>query len=387
MNAIINQNTQLCDLLDHANELKQYKADYRHNAREFKFLPDGSMTNSPEQTGLFAAASMTPGKLTEWALKQAFEKLGKAYNLSSIGSEHMKALEQVDPALFATNMNAAVNRLDEKEGWTVRTYTDPKTNETNVRAVLSSQYLIIDNNDMLDLLNQVLTRNGTPHRIGTRSFVTSDNMSVDIMFAEVNTGLGNGNDSFERGVRIRNGEIGDWTGGVYPVIKRRSCDNSIAVDDRAMSFRFKHHGKNTLEFKRVQMHTAIGEILPFTFNVIEELVRAEEEALPNLSSVVLGMAEKYGWSESVIGAVYAGTEARQSVAGLVNGITYAAHTQQLAPETMSEMEFLGGAILFDEKRYMLAEAEAIHTSRTRREAARENRKARNEAARLARQTR
>ncbi|HEY6021955.1 MAG TPA: hypothetical protein VIY48_19460 [Candidatus Paceibacterota bacterium] len=380
MNAInpnITASTQLSDLLAHAQDLCQYKADYIGQAGKFTFLPDGTMTNKAEQTGLFASASMTPGKLTEWAMNQAFEKLGKAYKeqgLKSMKSDYMRALEVAEPDLFALNMNRAIARVEDKEKWTVRTYTDPTTGQNTVRAVVSDQYLILDNVEMLQLLNQVLTVQDALHRISNRSFVTADNMSVDVLFDDIETGKGNGNGQFKVGVRIRNGETGNWKGGIYPIAKRTSCDNSITTDNREMCFEFKHFGKNTAASKRVLMNAKIGEVLPFAADIVNSLIEAEEYELPKFSDIVHGMAEKHGWSESFTGTVFAGSEARWSLAGLVNGITFAAHTQATSPEHMVESEFLAGDFLFGNAESMLEEAVAIHNSKTKREAAREARK-------------
>lgn len=366
MNTPITSTTQLCDLLDYANQLAQDKADYKGKPAEFLFMDDGRLTSKPAQGVLFGA-SMQPVTLTDHALKQAFNKLGKAYGLNSLGTDHMKALSQVEPDLFALNMNRAMNRI-ESGGWTVRTYQDTG------RAVLSNDYLIIDNPEMLGLLNTVLETDGTPHRISTRSFVTVNNMSVDILFKDIYTGRGNGNDEFQLGVRIRNGEIGDWKGGIYPVIKRTSCDNSISVDSRELCFEFRHAGKHTLTTKRVLMKSKIAEVLPFSVNIVNALIEAEEAELPKFSDIVNGLGIKHGWSEAFTGSVFAGSEARYSLAGLVNGVTFAAHTQAPSPEAMVDAEFLGGALLFDTSGGLIAEAQAIHNSRTAREAAKEVRR-------------
>jgi len=368
MNTPITSQTQLSDLLAYAEELAQEKADYKGKPTEFTFTPDGLLTSAPR--GDMFGYAMSPASLTDHALKQACSKLGRAYDLASLPADYMRALQNAAPNTFAENMNAAIQRLPGTNGWTVRTYQD------QARAVLSDEYLVFDNKDMLSLLNTVLESDGTTHRISTRSFVTVNNMVADVLFKDIETGRGDGNGGFQLGVRIRNGEIGDWQGGVYPIVKRTSCDNSIAVDDRAMSFTFKHFGRNTAATKRVMLKGAIGEILPFSVNIVEKLLEAEEAELPKFADIVNGLGFKHGWSESFVGSVFAGSEARYTLAGLVNGITFAAHTQAPTPESMTDMEFLAGALLYDDGGSMVREAEAIHNSRTAREAAREARRSR-----------
>lgn len=369
MNTPITSTTQLSDLLDYANDLAQYKADYKGKPTEFTFTNDGLLTSRRLNGDLFGYA-MSPARLTDHAIKQACTKLGRAYELPSLPADYMRALQTKAPETFAQNMNAAIDRLPKGGGWTVRTYQD------EARAVLSDEYLVFDNKDMLGLLNTVLETDNTPHRISTRSFVTVNNMVADVLFKDIHTGRSDGNGGFQLGVRIRNGEIGDWSGGIYPVVKRTSCDNSISVDDRAMSFTFKHFGRNTMASKRVMLKSAMMEILPFSTNIIEKLLEAEETELPRFADIVNGLGFKHGWSESFIGAVFAGSEARYSLAGLVNGVTFAAHTQASNPEAMTDAEFLGGALLFDSRQNLIHEAEAIHNSRTARDAAREARRSR-----------
>lgn len=370
----ISKDTQLSDLLAHASELAQYKADYTGKPNEFQVTTDGRLTQADAPLTLGFSAKMTPASFTRHALKQASGKLGAAYDLPSLPTEYLMTLQGKAPALFADNMNGAIERMPASRDWMVRTYTDPETGITSARAVLSGEYLKFDNVDMLNMLNEVLTTDETPHRISTRSFVTPDNMVTDVLFKDIETGRGDGNGQFSLGVRIRNGEIGDWTGGVYPVVKRTSCDNSIAIDERAMSFVFKHFGRNTASTKRVMLRAAIGDIIPFSVNIVEALIQAEEKELPKFADIVNGLGYKHGWSESFIGSVFAGSEARFSLAGLVNGVTYAAHTQASNAEHMTEMEFLGGALLMDTRGTMIREAEHIHNSKTAREEAKEARK-------------
>lgn len=372
-------NMQLSEMMDTALTLKQSKADYIQPAQEFTFLPNGALTNTSDSTGLFAGASMAPGFLTKHAREQAYDKLAKAYKLdgktlSSLKSPHMEAIAEVEPDLFAINMNRAIARMPEKSTWTVRTF------ENEVRAVLSKDYLIIDNDEMLGMLNDILTTQQAVHRISTRSFINPDNMSVDVLFKDIYTGKGDGNGGFSLGVRVMNGETGKWKGGVYPIIKRHSCDNSITTDNRDLCYEFRHSGQNTAAAKRVLIAEAIGRILPFAAELVNGLIEAEEQQLPRFNDIVEGLSIKYGWGESITHTVFAGSEGKQSVAGIVNGLTFAAHKGTDNPEKRVEMETAGGNILFDTK---AAVREALGMFETRQ--AREDRAAARQAARAQRE--
>jgi hypothetical protein len=369
INPAITKDTKLADLLDCAMDFDQNKADYTGQPGGFMVTPAGRLTTSGDTLYTGSGAAMLPSTFTRHALKQAAGKLGAAYDMTSLPTDYLLTLQDKAPELFAENINGAIDRMPKSRDWFVRTYND------QVRAVLSGEYLKFDNSDMLRLLNDVLQADQTEHKLSSRSFVNPDNMVTDVLFKDIHTGKGNGNGQFSLGVRIRNGEIGDWTGGVYPLIKRTSCDNSISIDDRAHSFTFKHFGKNTATTKRVMLKSAMAEILPFSVNIIQTLIEAEEKELPKFSDIVNGLGFKHGWSEEFTGAVFAGSEARYSLAGLVNGVTFAAHTAAPNNEAMTAAEFLGGALLFDSRGSMLREAEYIHNSRQARDEAKQARQA------------
>lgn len=360
----INDQTSLSDLYAHAMELKAHKTDYAGKPADFRFNDDGRM-QTPKQ--LFGSVTLSPD---ETALSHLCWKLGAPYNLNSLDRAYFAALQSIDPALLAANFNHAIERMPESKGWLARAYDD------TLRAVLSDEYLVIDNDDMLKTLTEILTEDATPHKLSTRSFVNVNNMSVDIRFKDVVTPKNDkgGNSHWGLGIRIRNGEVGDWTGGVYPMLWRGSCDNSIAFDDRASSFVFKHFGKKTLATKKVMLHAAMGEILPFAATLLDAMIEADGKALPKFGDIVNGLGIKHGWSEEFTQAVFAGSERANTVAGLINGITWASHAAPASQEQGNEAEFLAGRFLFDNGA-MLREAEYIYNAREQRNEAKERREA------------
>lgn len=376
MNAVIDSTTKLQDLLYVAEQMEQEKADYRGDPKQFGFLKNGMLTTRPGEADI-RGWSMAPVSLTEHARGQAYTKLGPSYGLTTLGCDYMNKLVTADPELFAQNMNRAIARVPENnKGWYVRTYQD------KCRAVLSGEYLEgFDNTDMLKLLNDAVMRDGSDHRISSRSYVDPDGMVVDVLFGDIHTGRGG--ISYKIGARIRNDEIGRGKGGIHPVVKKSDCDNSITTDERAMSYTFVHFGRKTLTVKRTMLRAAISEVLPFTTTIVEAMIEAEEHELPQFSDIVNGLAIKHGWSEAFTGAVFAGSNAQWTLAGLVNGVTFAAHTQQSNSEQMADMEFLGGNLLFERGADMMADAVRLHRNRTEREAAKAKRALREEARRVA----
>jgi hypothetical protein len=361
------QTQTLNDLYERALDLKGIKADYRQPAHDFTFLNDGTITAKAPEGALFAG-NMVPAPFTDWAMNQAYSKLGNAYQkngkkLNSLKSDHMEALRDVDPSLWALVMNAAVDRLPAKETWFLRTAAD------KVRAVLSGEYLQIDNEVIIGWLKEILDRDASVDtRLSRYSFVNVDNMNIDVMFSDIRTGASNNNDGWTIGVRIRNGEIGDWQGGCFAVARRNHCDNSISVDREGFSYKFRHAGHKTLELKKFMMKGTMLSLIPMAEKLVEAQIAAEEVELPNFAAVVGGLKYKHGWSDAFAGAVHAGSEGRESVAGLVNGITFAAHTKTTSPEEQVNAEFFAGKVLFDKNQSIAREAVHLFHSKEARKA-------------------
>lgn len=372
MNAPITQETQLQDLYDYALELKNSKADFKGNPSDFHFNDEGLMVSGNPKNVLSA---MLPLKPNERAITHLCWKLGAAYDLNSLDKQYFLALQDKAPDLLAANLNHAIERMPVTKGWTVRAY------EQTARAVLSDEYLIIDNDTMLQTLNDVLVEDGTEHRISNRSFVNVDNMCVDIRFKDVVTPKADrgGNTKWGLGIRIRNGEVGDWSGGVYPALWRSGCDNSFALDDRTHSFVFKHFGQRTLASKKVMLKAAMAEILPFAATMLETMIEADGRELPKFGDVVNGLGLKHGWSEEFTQAVFSGSERNESVAGLLNGITWAAH-KVAKQEATVDAEFLAGRLLFDNGS-SFNEAISLWNAREQREEAKAARAAARDEAR------
>ncbi len=74
------------------------------------------------------------------------------------------------------------------------------------------------------------------------------------------------------------------------------------------------------------------------------MVEAEKELVPNFQAVLRGLSLQYNWTEEMSSAVTLGTEGQATRAGVVNGVTYAAH-KILTGTAQADMEILGGAIL------------------------------------------
>jgi hypothetical protein len=322
--------TQLQSLLARSTEYDEHKADYVNPATSHFVTPDARLTVA---TGFFGAPTVqiTPLELTEQGLRQLCSKLGPAvFGKGCARSLPYEYINAIKPELRATVLNEHITRAE--GDWMVRAYDD------KCRAVLSSGYTAIGNTELIDLLEQINSASKTPGHLTTRSSVTPDSLNVQLIYKDVDTPRGR----FGYGVNVSNGETGNRRLRVTPVVKVHSCDNSIIADSGKGALEFIHRGSSVT--KRVLIRSAMAEVFPWAAKLLERMIEAYDEQLVDFNEIVNGLAKQHGWSEDLKMKVCVGTEGQETRAGMVNGITYAAHSIK-DPDEMNDMEVLGGAIL------------------------------------------
>lgn len=315
------------DLLDQSIEQDTHKADYRGTAKEFKF---------DEASKLITPTPHTPGLApTPWAWSQTFKRLGPVVfgRDKTLPADYLLALR---PEQRAELLNDHIQHTDQK--WLVRSYDD------TARAVLSDRYVTsFDNTALLDILNQISAGTEQEHKITRTTSVTPDSLNVRIIWKDVQVQSDNPrNKDWGIGVYIRNGEIGNRKGGVYPLIQRHSCQNSIIVDASQTGYEFWHLGNPTSKLTLVK--AAITDVLPFAAKLLDDMIKADAKQIPDFADTIAGLCKQYNWTDATKAEIAIGSEGRDTKAGLVNGITFAAHRVE-DPNAKAELEAAGGAIL------------------------------------------
>jgi len=336
----------LSELLDTSREQDTHKADYTNPAREFTFDAESRLNVSANMFGL--SASMSPLAPTDWAWRQVFSKLGASVfgkgSNKTLPADYLLALK---PELRAHVLNEHIQRADGK--WMARAYDD------KCRAVLSGGYAAIGNTEVLDMLNQISTSTEQPHTITHSSSVDPDSLNVRVIWKDVRRpDNGRGDGDWGIGVYIGNGETGNRRLRILPLVQRHSCQNSIIVDSGAGGVEFVHVGNS--HTKMMLIKAAMLDILPFAANLLDKMLEADAQEIPDFADVLNGLAKEYHWDTATSLNVAAGTEARETRAALVNGITYAAQKIE-SPDGRADMEILGGSILVakDSLFYRMAE--------------------------------
>jgi hypothetical protein len=315
------------DCADVSSNHDTHKADYTEAAGSLHFDTQARLI-VPDQ--LFGEVPpLTP---TTWAWNQLFTKLGPTvYGKGTQKVLPSDYLLSIPPQLLATNLNDHLTRINGAV-WLVRSYDD------SCRAVLSDGFTTIGNTEILDILAGVVEQNQTPDFQLIRPSVQADEINIKSVWKNINKRGGD----YGIGVYLGNGEIGNRKLRIYPMVQRHSCTNSIIVEhDKGIEF--VHRGNKFT--KMVQIKSVIAELFGLAAEVLEKMIAAEAEAIPHFTDVLAGLSVQYGWDDETYATVAMGTEGRDTRAGLVNGITYAAHAIEREPSAQADMEIIGGRIL------------------------------------------
>jgi len=337
------QKTHLHEMLEQSQDFDSRKHDHQLPIKSIEFTNVEnlvSMSFTEKDDGLFAKVAgefSTVIAPTEWAWRQMFSKLGyTTFGRGSTKTLPNDYLMNIPPDLLATVMNRHIELAEAKDSWFVRGYED------TARAVLSKQYADIGNTELLETLVNVTDENPTPDLKFVRSTITPDTLHCKMVWKETNRDdKGGGN--YGVGVYVGNGETGNYKARVFPMIQRGSCTNSIIVQ-QDQGIELVHRGSPAA--KRTLIKSKMIEIFPQAFAMLEKMIEAEERALPSLTDVLNGLSKEYGWDDKTKMSVAAGTENQETVAGIVNGVSYAAHQlHKDNSDNMVDMEILAGNLL------------------------------------------
>lgn len=332
------------------------KSDFEVSvAKEIAFDPQGPLVVKAVWEGQNASVSC-PLVPTDHAWHQMYQKLGPTVwgpgSRRSLPADYLKA---IGPELRAYLMNAHVQQHEGR--WLVRSY------QAYARAVLGSRYPVIWNTNILKQLHTAIaeTKQDYPNMRVVRSWVDPDGFAIRIVWRDVRQsegpdGNGNGGSGYGVGVYVAHDEVGKGAIRIYPLVQRSTCENSIIIaphvrggqseededSDMFRGLRLVHQGS---DFALRQLIAAgLTQALSATGEVLDKLLQADARALPDIDAVLLGMAKTYGWSEETKLDVARGTEGKDSVLGVINGVTFAAKHEE-GEDAMLAMESLGGELI------------------------------------------
>lgn len=216
------------------------------------------------------------------------------------------------------------------------------------RAFLSDQYRIYDNHHLLKVATEFV--GDIPHEI------KGVNLNADKLYIKIMLALKSGHDGdYGIGFSLANMEIGGSAVHIMPFLYRQVCSNGLVVVQKrdakedGILTRIPHRWKTTK-----QIDYAVHEALAYTLERSDQLVDAMAQSarmeLPGaadiLSKIVRGQGLGRKLVDHVVNTAVLGMEGRETAAGVINGLSYAAHAAKgLNEDQAAQFEALAGSAL------------------------------------------
>jgi hypothetical protein len=231
------------------------------------------------------------------------------------------------------------------------------------RAFLSDQFVPYDNHDLLAMACEFIgdadhTIVNVPYQKGNTSRVGPDDMHVKVIV----TNRKGPDSSYGLGFSLINKEIGGSAIHVNPLMQRYVCDNSVVVAmsaadaaERGIILRIPHrwHSINQINFK---VKEALAFCLRESAEYMDEMYEAAAKEIPSAADVLAQMVGGNGLAinkkivSHVVNTAVMGMEGQPTVAGIVNGLSFAAgRANGLSVEQSTELEVMAGAVLHESK--------------------------------------
>lgn len=284
----------------------------------------------------FGDARMLLG-LTDNAATQVCAKLGSAawpQKNKTLPRDYL--FDACSPEMAADHLNHWVRTLGVRHPyrrWFVRAYDDM------CRAVLSGRYAVVDITETLTWVKEALDSKNRGGSVTVwHPIVTPDVLHLKILFQDFETDGG----SYAVGGYITTGETGNRRLGVYPLVQRHSCTNSIVIEESEFAWNHTHVGrKGVLRYKFL---VALYDVLKGSAGSLQRLLDAREQEIPDFAEYIEKLAKRYGWTTMIKDSVLLGTEGQSTKFGVVNGVSFAAQRMEDHEERVA-MEALAGELL------------------------------------------
>lgn len=349
------QREKLAEAVDRARMFDEMKEDFLVPMRDLRFSNNGNgvlTLNVPE--------SSSDWMLNDWSQMQMAGRLGQILWPSIKNHQSTKPIPMDYVANFPVDMQA------DQLNW-VMDQTDKSAlirgfGGMIVRAWLSDQYGIFDNSEFLEPLWEILKDHDTQYKgfRTLRNTVTPDHLHLKIVWESYERKNGSADAfipdpdetrGYGLGVAIGNDEIGAGGLWIQPLLWTHACTNSIVA--KGQGWRHIHRGDVGGRVNAVLMKAQMLDAFKASYKLLDRMMLAEEQRLPSFGDVARGMAKELGWNSTVTDNLLVGSGGDETVAGLVNGLTFAAHRMYGPgpdgfggnPSEQHRLEELAGVIL------------------------------------------
>lgn len=322
----------LNQLIETSRAFDEHKSDYGPApTTEFRFDTHTAELAVPGSLFQDSRVLLAP---TRHAFGQVCQKLGPAAFPGTQKVLPTDYLLACPPPQRADHLNHWLSVMNGSRKWFVRGYDE------SARAVLSDKYGTVGITNTLEWVRDAIDNKGGVGGVRVVDpVVTPDVLHLRTLFRSVNTHEGN----YGIGGYFTTGEIGNRKLGAFPLIKRTSCDNSIAIPVSEWSWESRHVG-DTRILKRLFV-TAIYSVLKSSVEALDRLMDAMDVEIPNFTTYVDALVGEKHWEIETKDRILIGSEGHETLFGLVQGVSAAAKSLEDADDR-ANMELYAGRLLF-----------------------------------------
>lgn len=328
------------ELAEHARELDRLRVDITQPVRDLHFMQHDSALRMVTHRGSIG--------LREHAFDQIGERLSPSH-----GAPVARYVKAWDADMQALLLNKHIAKYtgtpSNPRTWMVRMF------QGEARAVLSQGYATINNHNLFTEFEHLTHGQDLPElQVGPQSYVGPDSMRFDTVWRNVNPPEG-AEGGYGVGISFTNNYIGSGKFTAACLLWRGLCRNSIRVNLNESTVSMVHRGHSAEHLAVASIQAFISSMIEQSGEVIEAMVKAENQVInvPDWSALfdaALPGATKLTDKERDFALI--GTEGRNTVGGLINAFTFAAHQTGVSDARALELENAAGVLLMNNTQTM-----------------------------------
>lgn len=324
----------VAELANHAREIDRMRIDIPQPVRDVLFI-------TSESNELRMVTHRGALGLREHALDQLGERLASSHGAPI--ARYVKAWDaETQEYLLNKHVSKYVAQPNNPRAWMVRSFAG------DARAVLSQGYATINNNKLFTEFEKLTHGQNLPDlQVAPQSYVGPDSMRFDTVWRNVNP-VGGVDGGYGVGISFTNNYIGTGKFTAACLLWRGKCRNSIRVNLNESSLSMVHRGASAEHLAVASIRAFINAMIEQSGAVVEAMVQAENAVIdvPDwgaLFDAALPGATKLTDKERDFALI--GTEGRNTIGGLINAFTFAAHQPGVSDARALELENAAGVLL------------------------------------------
>lgn len=279
-------------------------------------------------------------RLDDWSMTQYCQKIGVPQSIFTHLDQNDGKItrDEKDARILQALIVNALRRVPKDKKFRFRTY-----NGDTIRAVLSKDYVIVDNRWYLEVLKECIPGGRLSHWRGDADTMYGNILIPDSIRQETDSDYGGM-------VSVGNCEIGKRRLSQCPSVFRAICMNGCIWDQtKGKNIRQVHRGKQIADQKtlRVQIAENIQYQIPLFSKGIDRILATQKFGIDKMKNFIAEVGHSWGMKpeecREVVKQFHGFESAHRNLFGVVNAITRAG--QQFEPKRWVDFDMFAGELI------------------------------------------